>query len=32
MQVADVKQKIEESQGHPVATQKLIFSGICSGA
>ncbi|KAI8580612.1 hypothetical protein K450DRAFT_236437 [Umbelopsis ramanniana AG] len=25
--VADVKKKIEESQGHPVATQKLIFSG-----
>ncbi|KAI9287378.1 XPC-binding domain-containing protein [Umbelopsis sp. AD052] len=25
--VADVKKKIEETQGHPVATQKLIFSG-----
>lgn len=26
--VGDLKSKIEQSQGHPVAVQKIIYSGI----
>jgi len=28
--IADIKAKIQETQGHPTATQKLIYAGMSS--